>query len=375
MLMLETNRNGDVLIVIPCLNEEQHLPGLLGQLLSDAHGASVVVVDGGSSDGSREIVSALARAHANLVLLDNPLRIQSAAVNLATRRHGAGYKWLVRVDAHAQYPDGFVDRLRLAANNMRATSVVVPMVTRGRACFQTAAAAAQNSVLGTGGAAHRHVGSGQWVDHGHHALFDMDMFMAVGGYDEGFAANEDSELDRRLQAAGGRIWLEPKAAITYFPRRTMGALFRQYRSYGTGRARNLKRHAAPVKLRQMLPLAVIPSIFSALFGLGLSLFVPQALWLALPMLCWLGVTLAGGALLGWKLQSRCSAAAGLAAATMHVGWSLGFIEETLRFRKLPEPPDPLRFDEPERSLRCGGDHFAGDQVRHRRESHTPQIMC
>ncbi|WP_404482149.1 glycosyltransferase family 2 protein [Novosphingobium sp. BL-52-GroH] len=361
-LMLEGSRSADVLIVVPCLNEATHLPALLEGLLRNANGALVVVADGGSTDGSREIVSTLARGHANLVLLDNARRLQSAAVNLAARRFGAGRKWLVRIDAHADYPDGFIDRLRWAAAGMRATSVVVPMVTSGTACFQKAVAAAQNSVLGTGGAPHRHVGRGQWVDHGHHALFDLALFMAVGGYDEGFAANEDSELDRRLLAAGGRIWLEPQAAITYFPRRTMGALFRQYRTYGCGRARNLKRHPAPVKLRQMLPLAVVPSIFAALLGLVLAPVRAEALLLALPMLCWLLGALAAGLLLGWRGRSPCAAGAGVAAATMHAGWSLGFIEETLSLRRLPESPEPLRFDNASPSARDGDEPIFGSTL-------------
>lgn len=336
----------DVLIVVPCLNEEAHLPGLLDGLLRGARGALVVVADGGSSDRSRAIVSRLARVHANLVLLDNPQRIQSAAVNRAARRYGAGRRWLVRIDAHADYPADFVDRLCRAAGRMRATSVVVPMVTRGRACFERAAAAAQNSVLGTGGAPHRHLGQGQWVDHGHHALFDLALFMAVGGYDEGFAANEDSELDRRLLAADGRIWLEPAAAITYFPRGTIAALFRQYRHYGKGRARNLKRHPVPVRLRQMLPLAVVPAILTAGVGLALATVRGEAAILAVPAL-------------GWRARSWCAAAAGVAAATMHAGWSLGFIEETARRRPLPPPPGPLAFEEAAEAVMAPGERVAG----------------
>lgn len=94
---VDPKRNADVLIVVPCLNEERHLPALLADLLRDAHGACVVVADGGSTDRSRDIVLALARGHANLRLVDNPRRIQSAAVNLAARRHGARRKWLVRI--------------------------------------------------------------------------------------------------------------------------------------------------------------------------------------------------------------------------------------------------------------------------------------
>lgn len=337
-------RNSDILIVVPCLNEEAYLPGLLAMLLKQAEGATIVVADGGSHDRSRDIVWRLADRHANLFLLDNPKRIQSAAVNLAARRYGAGCRWLLRIDAHADYPDDFVARLRAAATDKQAISVVVPMVTKGRTCFQRAAAAAQNSALGTGGAPHRHLGHGQWVDHGHHALFDLSLFMAVGGYDENFAANEDAELDRRLLNAGGRIWLEPHAVITYYPRASADALFRQYRNYGKGRARNLRRHPAPVKLRQMLPLAVTPAVGAAIVGLLLAGLHPAALLLMVPALCWMAGSITLGALLGLRSRCPCAAGAGLAAMTMHMAWSMGFISEAVSRKALPQVPGPLAFD-------------------------------
>jgi succinoglycan biosynthesis protein ExoA len=192
------------------------------------------------------------------------------------------------------------------------------------------------------------MGGGAWVDHGHHALFDLTLFMDVGGYDENFAANEDAELDRRLLAAGGRIWLEPQAAITYYPRATVGALFRQYRNYGCGRARNLRRHPVPVRLRQLLPLGVIPATLSAVLGLTAAAVWPVAatagLLLALPMLCWLAGSIVAGLALGFRARSACAACAGVAAITMHAGWSLGFIAEALSRRPLPSPPMPLRFE-------------------------------
>lgn len=338
-------RNRDVLIVIPCLNEERHLPVLLRQLLGEAHGALIVVADGGSTDRSRAIVLDLALGRDDLVLIDNPQQVQSAAVNLAARRFGAGRRWLVRVDAHAVYPEGYVDRLKLAAAAKGATSVVVPMVSAGEGGFQKAAAVAQNSVLGTGGAPHRHMGEGRWVDHGHHALFDLGLFRAVGGYDEQFAFNEDAELDRRLLAAGGRLWLEPLAAITYFPRGSIGALFRQYRNYGAGRARNLRRHPAPIKLRQALPLMIAPAVGMGLLGLVLAVLWLPALLMAVPMAFWLCATLSAGFLLGLQERQVCAAGAGLAAATMHLGWSLGYLEEAFRGAPATPLPQPLVFDD------------------------------
>jgi succinoglycan biosynthesis protein ExoA len=328
----------DVLIVIPCLNEEAHLPALLAQLVTDSGGATIVVADGGSTDRSRAIVAEVAARHDTVHLLPNPARLQSAGVNLAVRRHGAGHRWLVRVDAHCGYPRDYVAGLLAAAQANDATSVVVPMVTVADGCFQRAAAAAQNSVLGNGGSAHRRLTAGQFVDHGHHALFALDLYRAVGGYDESFSHNEDAELDQRLLAKGGRIWLEPALALTYWPRRSVGPLFRQYRGYGGGRAMNLARHAAPMKLRQAAPLIVAPAVLLGVVGLVLALGVSGwAAVLALPALGWAGLCLGYGVLLGWRARAGCVAAAGWAAMVMHFAWSAGFWQARLSGRR----PGPM----------------------------------
>src|SRR5690606_2830658 len=119
---------------------------------------------------------------------------------------------------------------------------------------------AQNSLLGTGGAAHRIGSGGRWVDHGHHALMRLDAFRRLGGYDEAFSHNEDAEFDQRLCESGGRIWLTAKTKIRYFPRDTVVGLFRQYRAFGRGRAANMLKHRSLPRLRQALPLSVMPAL-------------------------------------------------------------------------------------------------------------------
>lgn len=315
----------DVLIVIPCLNEAAMLPALLRQLLDETDGAAIVVADGGSTDGSRGIVERFAAEDGRVRLLANPARIQSAGINQAVRAHGAGARWLVRVDAHCDYPPRYAGRLLAVAAVRGATSVVVPMVSRGVGCFQAAAAAAQNSRLGTGGSPHRHVGEGRFVDHGHHALMDLGLFGRVGGYREDMAANEDAELDLRLAAAGGRIWLEPSLALTYYPRRTLGALWRQYRSYGEGRARTLLLHGRRPKLRQALPLAVPAAA-------ALAVGAPFQPLLALPLAGWALLCLGGGVLVGARAGGGCALGSGAPAMAMHLAWGLGFLGRLVRRR-------------------------------------------
>ncbi|MGU3390539.1 glycosyltransferase family 2 protein [Sphingomonas sp. M1A8_2b] len=324
------------LIVVPCLDEENALPDLLRWLVDRAaDGALIVVVDGGSKDRSVAIVEDFAQRHPAVRLLHNARRVQSAGVNLAARTFGADRDWLIRIDAHCGYPVNYVDLLLESAERHDATSVVVPMVTRGQACFQGAAAAAQNSVMGTGGSPHRHLVAGRYVDHGHHALFDLAGFLAVGGYDESFSHNEDAELDHRLGLAGGRIWLEPNASVIYYPRRTPAALLRQYRNYGRGRARTVAKHGLRLKLRQAAPLVIAPSVALALVGVMLAAAVDvRFALLALPAICWLVLCQAFAVVLAKRARSWCVLASGTAAMLMHAGWSTGYWSWLLSPRRM-----------------------------------------
>ena len=313
-----------ILIVIPCLNEAAALPGVVARVLQDGlQDLRLVVVDGGSTDGSVEIVQTLAGHDRRVRLLRNPKRLQSAGVNLAARECGDGVTWMVRVDAHAGYPADYVSTLVDEAGRTGAASVVVAMDTQGKAWFQRTVAAAQNSRLGTGGSAHRSAGREGWVDHGHHALFRMAEFLAVGGYDEGFSHNEDAEFDLRLERAGGRIWLTKRVGIVYYPRATAQALGRQYFSYGKGRARTVLKHRSRLRLRQALPLAVAPALVMALAA---PVFWP----LAVPAMVWLSVVVGDGLVSGAARRDLALMVAGGAAVIMHAAWSAGFWAELAR---------------------------------------------
>ncbi|MEW6632166.1 MAG: glycosyltransferase, partial [Pseudomonadota bacterium] len=97
-----TQATASTLIVIPCLNEVAHIGGLLEQLRPAAArlGARIVVADGGSADGTQAIVEKVAAEDPNVVLLANPKRIQSAAINLAVATFGDSADYLIRIDAH-----------------------------------------------------------------------------------------------------------------------------------------------------------------------------------------------------------------------------------------------------------------------------------
>jgi succinoglycan biosynthesis protein ExoA len=307
-------------VVIPCLNEEHHIQSILEHLSAEpGHTVrKIVVADGGSTDRTLEIVEACSRRDDRIVLLNNVRRIQSSGINRAVEQYGDLAPFIIRVDAHSDYPAGFCQTLLAAQEKTGASSVVVSMTATGATCFQKAAAAAQNSRLGNGGSAHRRSAEGRFVDHGHHALMCVNAFRAVGGYDEAFSHNEDAELDFRLVAAGYRIYLCPGADIVYYPRTSLASLFRQYRNFGRGRAMTILKHRMKPKLRQVIPVMIGPAVaLSVLGGVAPVLSIPAALWAA--------ASLAYGVVLGVRDKDGCACGSGIAAMAMHLGFSVGFI--------------------------------------------------
>jgi succinoglycan biosynthesis protein ExoA len=335
-------RGADVLVVIPVLNEEKHIEACLNSLLNGGDrriaDADFVVVDGGSTDRTRDILEGLRAACPRLAVIDNRERLQSAGVNRAVKAMGAGKRVLVRCDAHAIYPENYV--MRVADSLVRRpgfASIATPMDAEGETCFQRANAFIVDTPLGSGGSAHRGGARSMEVDHGHHAGFDMATFVRIGGYDPDFSHNEDGEYDQRLRAAGGRIWLDADIRVRYTPRATVRALAKQYFNYGKGRARNLLKHGGRPKLRQLIPQA---TLVLCVLGLALAPFEPLTLLAPLTYVATLALV---SVLVAIRLRSACGLLAGLASGTMHMSWAAGFFRQWLtkppgRDRKTKLPP-------------------------------------
>jgi succinoglycan biosynthesis protein ExoA len=327
-----------VTIIVPTLNEEKYIWRAITSLIPEAEDLDyeLIVLDGGSTDGTASIVKDVAALNPRVRLEPNPGRYQSAAVNRGAKIAKPESSVVVRGDSHAEYPPGFVMGLVRELTERACASVVVPMRTRGKGFLQRGIAIAQNSRLGNGGALHRISNSSRYVDHGHHAAFDRTAFLAIGGYDEGFTHNEDAELDIRLRESGGRIWLSSELAISYFPRDSLGALARQYFNHGSGRARTMLKHRQPPKVRQLLPLGALGmNMFCLASGLGFG-------WpFLLPSIAYVGVCLTGGLFLAASERDPAGCAAGLAAIIMHQSWAAGFTYRALRVSTFKTPRVPV----------------------------------
>lgn len=318
-----------ILVGVPALDEAAGIEACLASLMTGPPALSdveIVVADGGSRDGTREIVRMLAERWPNLSSIPNEGRDQGAAINAVVRHGSPERDLLVRCDAHAIYPAGYVIDVARRMLEKGADALTVPMDAVPRAdasAFERANALAVDSPLGSGGSAHRGGTRSMWVDHGHHAGMLRERFAALGGYDRSMVPNEDAEFDTRLREAGGRIWLESDLRIAYHPRASAGALWRQYHAYGRARARHIRKHKARPRVRQMLPPLLV-------LGLALSLvaapLLPAALllplgYVAILLVC--AVTTAVRRRTAWALWT------GPAWGIMHLAWGTGFWRDFL----------------------------------------------
>lgn len=316
----------EVILILPALDEEAHIEACLRSLMVPADWMSrvtTVVADGGSTDATRQIVRDLSREMPNLVLVDNPRKLQSAGINEAVSTvANPAHRVMVRCDVHAVYPSGYVRDVAEAVAERGVASVVTAMDAVGPSPVQRAFAWIVDTPLGSGGAAHRGGQTSGDVDHGHHAGFDLGWFRHIGGYDPTFSHNEDAEYDARLARAGGRIWLEAGIRMDYVMRPTLAGLSRQYWNYGRGRARTIAKHRVTPRVRQLIP--VLNVVF-----LALSLLVGIAWpWALMGWALYLSLLGTASAACAMRLRSAAGLMAGPALAAMHLSWGAGFLWQT-----------------------------------------------
>jgi succinoglycan biosynthesis protein ExoA len=253
----------DCSVLVPVFNEERYIERSVAAMRRQQFEGRLefLFADGGSTDHTLELLTALARQDPRIRILRNPNRSVSTGLNVALR-HARG-RWAVRMDAHSEYPEDYVALgvKRLEQGGTRWVSG--PQVPKGVGTVSRAVALALSSSLGRGG-------SRKWGERraGAHAEFELDtgVFAGVwervtlleyGGWDERWRCNEDSEMAGRFLARGEHLICLPAMAADYAPRDSLVGLWRQYLAYGEYRTKTAARHPHTMRASNLLAPAVV----------------------------------------------------------------------------------------------------------------------
>lgn len=323
-----------VSVVVPMRNERRYIERCLRSLVALDYPRDrfeVIVVDGGSTDGSLALVESMRDELPNLRVVENRGRHTSRGLNLGLAF--ARGEVIARVDAHASVAPDFLTESVAALRRTDADAVGGPIETLGEGRAGAAIALAVSSPFGVGNAVFRYSQREQWTDTVAFPAYRRDVFDRIGPFAE-IDGGEDDEFHLRLLDAGGRILLTPRIRSTYYARRSYAELARQYFGYGQAKVVVLSRHPRRTRLRQLVPsgflVALVASFFAALFGglLALPLAVIGGAYFAAS----LGVSVALARKRGWRHLPRLP----FAFVCMHLAYGLGFLSGLLR-RSVGQP--------------------------------------
>jgi glycosyltransferase involved in cell wall biosynthesis len=303
-----------VSVVIPVLNEEKHIEECLDAVAAQTYPeiVEVLVVDGGSTDETRALVA----GRGGLVrLLDNPRRIQAAALNIALG-HARGAV-IVRVDGHCTIAPDYVERCVEALQATGAAMVGGAMRPVGEGWLTRGIGAAMSSPLGAGPARFHVGGPSGWVDTVYLGAYHTELAREAGGYREDVGVNEDAEFAIRMRRKGG-IWFDDSIRSTYTPRSSLRGVARQFYRYGRSRAATVRHHPEATSPRQLVAPVLV-----------LALLSPWRRTVAVAYACVLLVAAARDL----RDNAKASPALVLALPAMHLPWGAGFLRGLL-----PEHP-------------------------------------
>jgi glycosyltransferase involved in cell wall biosynthesis len=302
-----------VSIVIPARNEARHIEACVRSVMAQEIGEAfeVIVVDGDSDDSTAE----LARA-AGARVVPNPERTIPAALNRGL--HAAAGEILVRFDAHAEMPPGYVAAsLRGLAEEDGVANVGGWREVVGEGPWARATGEALTSRLGVG---NPRIWKRPREDEPRHEVdtvplgcFRVETLRRLGGWRPDLLRNEDFELNERLRNDGGRIVFDPAVWSVYHPRESLVGLAKQYWAYGQYKARVLADAPYSLRPRQLAPVALLAAMVGAA--------APTAI--ALPSRVALGAY--GLVLAGASARSREGWRTGIVLGTMHLTWAAGLV--------------------------------------------------
>lgn len=331
-------------------NEEKHLGEVLKQLSEQDYPSrrfEVIVADGNSTDGTRDIVNTAARqSRVSIRLLENPRQLSSAGRNaglLSSRGDIVAF-----IDGHCHIPSPALLTTIVALFQETGAACLCrpqPLHAQGNTPFQTALAHTRATVIGHGrDSTIFDMERERFVDPSSSgAIYRREVFETIGIYDEDFDACEDVEFNFRVRQAGLTAFSSPRIAVHYSPRTSLGGLWKQLTRYGRGRYRFIRKHREAATLAQLVPPAFI------LWLLALALVAPFSLWglraFAATLMVYGSVILAFAIRLGFRYGWHHLWISPAVYMCIHGGLGTGLWREALFGRKRkPGAPTIQRLD-------------------------------
>lgn len=218
-------------IIVPCRNEEKYIENCIksiqGFFIPDNIEIEILIIDGKSTDKTKEIIKNLIKIDSHIVLIDNPNIFQSFAMNIGIKK--AKGEWIMRLDAHTIYDNNYLCDLYETANKIKSDNCGGQLITKpgGNGYGASLVQAISTHPFGVGNSGFRTELNQGDVDTVPFGFFKKDLFKKIGLFDERLIRAQDYEFNRRIIKYGGRIWMIPSVKITYYNQSTLSSFYKK----------------------------------------------------------------------------------------------------------------------------------------------------
>jgi len=334
---LPTPHSPLVSVIMPVRNESDYIKRSLSAVFEQDYPADsfeVIVADGMSGDGTREIVSQWQARFPNLKMIDNQGRIAPTGLNAAIAQ--ARGEIIIRVDGHCEIAPDYISKCVEHLQKDGVDGVGGPLETIGETATARVIAEAMSCGFGVGGSAFRTVkGKSMLTDTVAFPAYTRAAIEQAGLFDEELVRNQDDEYNYRLRKLGAKILLADDVHARYYSRGDIRSLIRQYFQYGYWKVRVLQKHPRQMSPRQFVPPLFVASLLaSASLALILSFGALGRLAWALPALicgCYIIVNLLASARLARKIGWPHSFLLPPVFTSLHLSYGSGFLLGLIKF--------------------------------------------
>lgn len=319
-----------VSIVIPCRNEKNYIQKCLDSFINQTYPKElyeVLVCDGMSDDGTREIVKRYEEKYYNVHLLNNDGLTAPKAMNIGIIHSKA--ESIIIFGAHAYADKYFIQKnVELLYRNKEIGCVGGTLETISENVKGEAIALAMSSPFGVGNALFRYAKEETYVDTVAFGAYKRTVLDEIGYFDDELVRNQDDEINFRVTKAGYKILLSPQIRATYYSRGSLKKLWRQYFQYGFWKVRVMQKHGGTPSIRHLVPMAfVLGNIGAAI----LSMFFKSIfyIWMAV-----LGLYIIGDLISASKLtkgKRNLLKYVPIVFPILHFSYGLGFLDGILNF--------------------------------------------
>jgi glycosyltransferase involved in cell wall biosynthesis len=258
-----------VSIIIPTRNEAKYLPRVIDSLLKQDYpqeNIEILIVDGRSTDHTRETVERYRGKFKFIRLIDNPQIYTVFAFNSGIKN--AIGDVLFFVGAHTEYSPNYVSTVvkYIKENKAECVGSVARTLPGDKTLLAASIALVLSSPFGVGNSYMR-IGQKtiRYTDTASCSGYKKEVFEKIGLFNEKLIHSQDIEFNLRLRKAGMRILLVPDIMSYYYARPNFFSFCKHNFRNGLWSILPFKYSSiTPISIRHLIPLAFVLSLLGSL---------------------------------------------------------------------------------------------------------------